>query len=187
MSRIRPALIVLSGIALAVSGLAPASANNPVGGHGKNDIDCGNDGTIAWTPTTVWPPNHKEVPITWTYTDDSDNDVKLEIFQKLHNQVVDGDELNGSGNTPFVTDQLGGANSDSDGSVDVVGYVRGERSGTEQGGRIYSFEYKAEAGPAGLTDGCESDPDDDSDDITITVPHDCRENWCATVNGGNSD
>jgi len=179
----RSALLAVSALALVVSSL-PASADNPVGGHGKNSIDCGTDGTIGWTPTSVWPPNHKEVPITWTYADDSDSDVKLTIIQKLHNQVVNDEELVGSGNTPFATDSFGGTASDTDGEVDVVGYVRGERSGTEQGGRIYSFEYKAEGGPLGLTDGCESDPDDDSDDITITVPHDCRDNWCATQNNG---
>ena len=175
----RSALLGIGALALVVTTL-PATADNPVGGHGKNDIACGN-GTIAWTPTTVWPPNHKEVPITWTYTDNDDDDVTLVITQKLHNQVVDEEELVGSGNTPFATDSLGGANSDDDGAVDVVGYVRGERSGTEQGGRVYSFEYKADNG---LTDGCESDPDDDSDDIRITVPHDCRENWCATQHNG---
>lgn len=175
----RSALLAAGALAL-VASILPASADNPVGGHGKNSIPCGN-GTISWTPTTVWPPNHKEVPITWTYTDNDDDDVTLVITQKLHNQVVDGEELVGSGATPFATDSLGGANSDSDGEVDVVGYVRGERSGTEQGGRIYSFEYKADNA---LTDGCESDPDDDSDDITITVPHDCRENWCATRANG---
>lgn len=178
----RNALLISGVVATAaISLVTTAGADNPVGGHGKATIACGNDGTIRWTPTSVWPPNHQDVNITWTYTDDSDNDVSLEIIQKPHNQVVDGEELVGSGNTPFATDQLGGAASDSDGSVDVVGYVRAERSGTEQGGRIYSFEYKAQAGPAGLTDGCESDPDDDSDDIIVTVPHDCRDNWCATV------
>ena len=178
----RFALLTLGVATMAAMSFVPAGADNPVGGHGKNDIKCGNDGTIAWTPTSVWPPNHQDVNITWTYSDKTDSNVKLTIIQKAHNQVVDDTyELVGSGNTPFATDSLGGAASDSDGSVDVVGYVRAERSGTEQGGRIYAFEYKAEAGPLGLTDGCESDPDDDDDDLVVTVPHDCRENWCNTV------
>jgi len=167
----------------------PASADNPVGGHGTGKFDCGNDGLITWTPETVWPPNHQDAYITWTYTDPSDSNVSLTITAKPHSQAIsDTEELVGSGNTPVLTDQLGGSNTSSGNTVTIedLSYVRAERSGTEQGGRIYSFEYKATAGPAGMTDGCESDPDDDSDDLTVTVPHDCRENWCATVNANGN-
>jgi len=79
----------------------------------------------------------------------------------------------------FATDSMGGTNHNDDGDAVVGGYVRGERSGTDAGGRVYRFEYKADDG---LTDGCESKADDDSDDLIVTVPHDCRDNWCATVN-----
>jgi hypothetical protein len=167
----------------AMSVVAPATgAGNPAGGFGHDDLECGNDGTISWTPTTVWPPNHTDVPITWTYEDPSDSNVRLTITSKLHNQIInDTTEFVGSGNTPFATDAFGGTATNSTGNVvDVVGHVRGERSGTDQEGRFYSFEYKAEAGPLFLTDGCESDPDDDRDDIVIWVPHDCRDNHCGT-------
>ena len=153
---------------------------------GSQTVACGDNGTITASPTVLWPPNHKDVPITFTYTDnDALEDAQsqtLTITAKLHDEVLNPDgeasELNGSGNTPFLTDALGGTNSDNDGSVDVVGSARSERSGRGDG-REYRYEYRADDG--GTTDGCESDPDDDSDDLVVTVPHDCR-----AVDGGNS-
>jgi hypothetical protein len=175
-------LAVLAGIgliaatAIAVPGLA--GDNN----RGSVTVACGDNGTITASPTVLWPPNHKDVPITFTYTDaDPEEAVEgqsLTITQNLHDEVVDGEELVGSGNTPFLTDSAGGTNSDTDGSVDVVGSARSERSGTGDG-RTYEFDYSADDG--GMTDGCASDPMTAGDGIIVSVPHDCR-----AVAGGNS-
>ena len=51
---------------LALAGLvftpAPAAPSDP------GSVDC-NDGTVTWSPTTLWPPNHKMQTITINYTD----------------------------------------------------------------------------------------------------------------------
>lgn len=148
---------------------------------GESTIACGSNGTITTTPTTLWPPNHKDVPVTFTYTDPDGGDVTLAITSTPHNEIVDDEEINGTGNTPAATDSMGGTNTDSDGSVDVVGSARAERSGhlSEAGGRVYEFDYMADSTLG--TDGCNSDPATAGDGIIVFVPHDCR-----AVEGGNS-
>ena len=174
-------LAVLAGVGL----IAASSIALPVIAADKNKgeavVPCGDNGTITASPTVLWPPNHKDVPITFTYTDDSSDgtsDVTLTIISNFHDEVVDGEELVGSGNTAFLTDSAGGTANDSDGSVDVIGSARAERSGTGDG-RTYRFDYDASA-DNGL-DGCESDPANPNDGIVVSVPHDCR-----AVDGGNS-
>jgi hypothetical protein len=164
-------IVLIAALGLLVPVASRASS------FGSNSVKCGNNGTITWSPTTLWPPNHKLQNITFTYTDPDGGDVMLEITAKPHSDTLeDGTELNGTGNTPPATDQMGGANSDSDGSVDVVGNARAERSGHSKNGRTYSFEYTASDNHG--ADGCMSDPNDDSDDLTVFVPHDCRDGAC---------
>jgi hypothetical protein len=173
------AVLASVGLIAAMAIAVPVLAGDK--NKGETTVACGDNGTIVASPTVLWPPNHKEVDITFVYTDDDSDgsgDVSLEIIQNTHDEVVDDEELNGSGNTPFATDSLGGASTDSDGETTVVGYARSERSGTGDG-RVYEFDYVAQA-DMGL-DGCESDPMTAGDGIIVSVPHDCR-----AVEGGNS-
>ena len=168
-----------------VAVLAPMSASAGKHSFGGDSIACGDNGTISWTPSTLWPPNHKLVPVTWTYTDPDGGDVTLSTAATDHSDIVGGEELAGSGNTDPGTDSLGGAGTDDDGSVDVVGNARSERSGQSKQGRTYNFTYMAMSDPDGVPgsgdeDGC-SGPDDDAttdDQITVFVPHDCRNGAC---------
>jgi len=148
---------------------------------GSDSRACGDNGTIETSPTFLWPPNHKDVDITFTYTDDDTDgfsDVSLEITATPHNEIVDDEEINGTGNTPAATDSVGGAGMDTDGDVSVVGTARAERSGHKNadGGRVYEFEYVAESDMG--TDGCMSDPGTAGDGILVFVPHDCRGGVC---------
>ena len=63
-----------------------------------------NDGEVTWTPTSLWPPNHKFVPITITYNDGDNDDTTLTADAVTHDQYVEDaegnvTEMNGSGNT----------------------------------------------------------------------------------------
>ena len=162
------------GLIAALGFAGPTFAGNK--NHGSSTIDpCGEDGTITTSPTTLWPPNHKDVTISFRYEDPTNDNVTLEITAKPHSEAVDGEEINGTGNTPYATDSTGGVNMDDDGDVTVDGTARAERSGhknEEVGGREYRYEYIADAD--GGSDGCMSDPEDDEDDIVVFVPHDCR-------------
>ena len=176
------ALLMCLGLVAALAVAMPTFAGDK--NKGSSTLACGDNGSITASPTILWPPNHKDVPILFTYTDDDSDgfgDVALEIIATPHNEIVDEEEINGTGNTPAATDSVGGAGSDSDGSVDVLGSARAERSGhlNDAGGRVYEFDYAAQA-DMGL-DGCESDPATAGDGIIVFVPHDCR-----AVEGGNS-
>ena len=168
----RPRLLALASLFVLGVFLAPAGAER----RGKvESIPCGANGTISWTPARVWPPRGKDVTVNFAYRDRDGGDVTLTVLAKLHDQV-DQEELGGTADTPFATDQNGGANSDVRGRVEVLGSVRSERSSLDPTGRTYRFEYVASQGYG--TDGCTSDPDDDRDDLKVVVPFTCRAHDC---------
>lgn len=179
----RRALVLLAVVALLVPLSASAARDKA---FGSDSIPCGDNGTISWTPTTLWPPNHKLHDVTFTYHDPDGGTSELTITATEHSDVVGGEELNGSGNTDPATDSLGGADAGTDGEdAVVVGNARAERSGHSKQGREYNFGYVA------MNDGgTPSDPSDDDgcsgpdsneatdDEIIVTVPHDCRNGAC---------
>lgn len=150
--------------------------------HSSSDTPCTDAGNIHTSPTVIWPPNHKDVTITFEYTD-PEGAMSLDIYTNPHNEVLeDGTEINGTGNTPVATDSTPGAAMDggptdadgaNNGTVVVQTTVRAERSGhkNEDLGREYRFDYRCmdDAGHSDMSD--RTDPDDG---IRIFVPHDCR-------------
>jgi hypothetical protein len=89
------------------------------------------DFTFSVTPTMLWPPNHKMVEITpsWTVSDECDASPDVSLVSIVANE---GDNIIGDGHT---TDDI---QIDDDGSI----FVRSERSGTNTG-RIYTITYQA--------------------------------------------
>jgi subtilisin family serine protease len=82
------------------------------------------------TPIVLWPPNHKMVEITpsWTVSDKCDALPQVSLVGIVMNE---GDDTIGDGHT---TDDI---RVDDDGSI----YLRAERSGTSSG-RIYTISYQ---------------------------------------------
>jgi hypothetical protein len=165
------------GLAGAFAFAAPTTAANKNGG--TDTRACGDNGTITYSPTSLWPPNHKAQNITITYTDPDAQNVSLEITANPHNEIVDGEEVNGTGNTPSATDSTGGVNSAEGDTVTVIATAISERSGHKNadGGRVYEFDYVAAADQDGtpltvLDDGCMSDPATAGDGLIVFVPHD---------------
>ena len=131
------------------------------------------DGTITWSPTTLWPPDHKMQTITIQYSDtDSDGDsIKITVGTISDNQVVGGEELNGSGAPTSVQgpDWSGTGNNASasdPGTATTTAQVRAERSGTDQSGRTYSIQVMCnENGPTEVNQSGTAT-------LTVFVPHD---------------
>ena len=126
---------------------------------------CGDDGSMTVTisgPETLWPPNHKLVPVSITATD-SDGEQVMLATEGTHDQFADGEEFNGSGNTTDDVDPAA-AMAEGAGSATTEHGVRAERAGTSQDGRTYTITYEASGG---MDDACMGSFD-------IFVPHDMR-------------
>ena len=104
------------------------------------------------TPAVLWPPSHKMVKITpsWTVSDKCDETPDVSLVSISVNEA---DDAKGAGHT---SDDI---RVDDDGSI----YLRAERSGTGND-RIYTITYRAadDCGNAAVRSA------------TVTVPHDQR-------------
>jgi hypothetical protein len=133
------------------------------------------DGEIVYAgPLKLWPPNHKYQPVSFTAnaTDDSPDDTSVALDTSgTHDEIIDGEEMNGAGNTENDVNPATDA-ATGDGSATTDHDVRAERSGRGDG-RTYTILAVA------TFDGepCEG-VDDEGEPIavpfTLTVPHDMR-------------
>lgn len=169
----------LAGV-LATGGVVPAVANASHA-SGTGTATC-NDGTITYSPTTLWPPDHNMTTINISYADtDNDGDsTMVSVMSITNNQTTGTVEDVGAGNPNLVDSSPGTPGSGSDSSATggtakaatTTAQVRSERSGPD-GSRIYT-----------ITVGCQdmggTDPSDMSEagtqmgtaTLTVTVPHD---------------
>ena len=143
---------------------AHAAQHSPAGGTG-GPVTCGS-GSVTWSPTTLWPPNHKLKTVTITYKGDNDGDTAtVAVTGWSDNETVDGVEMNGSGQPdpqqgPDVVPGSPGMGPDS-APVQTTAQVRAERSGRGSG-RVYTLTVRCS----------ETDGDSGAADITVSVPHD---------------
>ncbi|MHC4395065.1 MAG: right-handed parallel beta-helix repeat-containing protein [Planctomycetota bacterium] len=115
--------------------------------------------TLSVTPNMLWPPNHKIVQITpsWTVSDNCDDSPTVTLVSITMNE---GEETNTY--DPQYDNTLGdGHTTDDIQIIDGNIYLRAERSGTGTG-RIYTITYQAIDDSGNVT----------VDSATITVPHD---------------
>lgn len=146
------------------TGSAPSQeCTNALGQH---------EGTFTYEGSLIaWPPNHKYRNATITLLDDDAEPAMDQVTLTVtatHDQIVDGEELKGSGNTPAATDATGGADTgtENDGVASVPVKFRGERSGTRKEGRTYRFDAMGTVDNG--TVSC-------SATFFATVPHDMRD------------
>ncbi len=156
------------GAAVVPAGAAP---HNPAGGSGS--VAC-NDGTVTWSPTSLWPPNHKMQTITINYSDtDNDGDmIGIMVGPISDNQASsDGsDELKGSGQPTGSQglDWSGTGNmatANDPGTATTTAQVRAERSGTSKDGRTYTIQVTC-------ADMGGNENDMQTVNLTVFVPHD---------------
>jgi hypothetical protein len=107
---------------------------------------------LSVTPTMLWPPDHKMVEITpsWTVSDKCDQTPDVSLVSIVANE---GDNTIGDGHT---TNDI---QINEDGSI----YLRSERSGTD-GDRIYTITYQA-------VDDCGNTT---VRSATVSIPHDFK-------------
>lgn len=172
----RTALAIAAAAAAAFT--VPAFAGNPHNQDGGTGSVACNDGTVSWTPETLWgPPNHSLQTITITYSDnDNDNDMTaVAVTGVSDNQTTDGVEDPGSGNTSpdYVIGAPGMAVDPNDATTTVQ--VRDERSGRD-GDRVYDIKVQCtDSGGNTDTDGGNG-PHSQTVDAFVTVPHDMGRN-----------
>lgn len=160
-------LFLSAAVALAIAAPATAgSGNSPHNSPGSQSDsvthDCNDQGdTISLDgPTLLWPPNHKLVPITITMTDGGGGEVMFATTTR-HNEIVDGEELAGSGdNTKEDYENIDAASGTGSASADHQ--IRAERSG-QGDGRTYTITVDGSAGG-----------DECSTTFSVVVPHDMR-------------
>jgi hypothetical protein len=168
------ALLLPAALLVALMGVSQVASAGTKDTKGVASAPCINattgqqEGTFKYDGVTVaWPPNHKERQATVSLTDEDDEpltDTASITVTGTHDQISEnGQEFVGSGNTDLLTDVLPGAGTGTP-TAAAVFFFRGERSGTEQDGRTYTFTAN------GTTDNgmstCEPV------EFTAYVPHD---------------
>lgn len=175
--------LALGAAAIAAMGVTipTFAANNPQGGTGTTQCTDANgntmDGTVTWSPKTIWPPNHKWQTITVNYTDaDGNGSPTLMVSAPVgtHNQMTNGVEDPGAGNTQ-VDFMPGAAGTASDpGTAQTFPQVRSERSGKD-GARVYTITVNCGHSSEGdLGNPNEASGQMGTATIQVTVPHDQR-------------
>jgi hypothetical protein len=180
---------VAAALVAAAAATIPAIAapHSPAGGTGQG-VSC-NDGTISWTPTNLWPPNHKFVPIHISYTDnDGDGDSTMVAVTGVTEQDGTGapmdatvaETLNGSGKPGQIDAQPDASyppTNGTDGGDDATYTedLRAERSGTDGHGSGRTYDLTVQCTDQGGVDP--SEPNEATGEmgtahITVTVPHD---------------
>ncbi|MDH4239042.1 MAG: S8 family serine peptidase, partial [Phycisphaerae bacterium] len=127
------------------------------------------DFTFSVTPTMLWPPTHKMVEITptWTVSDECDAQPQVSLVDIV---MSEGDNAVGDGHT------TGDIEIGEDGKI----YVRSERSGANSG-RLYTITYQAVDDCGNVT----------VRSATVGIPHDFKvlakiaDRWLSSGNEGS--
>jgi hypothetical protein len=159
------AVLGVSTLVAAALAFGPAHAAQPAGGTGTSSIAC-EEGHITWSPTTLWPPDHKMKTIMISYTDDTSDDdmTTITVGMISDNQTTAGVEDPGAGN-PNAVDFSGDGNTAMEtdrGTATTSVQVAAERSGRD-GTRVYTI-------PVTCMDS--GNMMGQTVNLTVSVPHD---------------
>ena len=169
-------LIIGSAVLLVGAVTLPAAVAHPTAP--TEPSMCGStDVGLSISPTMLWPPNHKLVPVNVTATDkDMDNDSVSVMIGMITNSdetnTTTGAEINGTGqpDSSATNDQQGSGQSgmfSDPGSKTFTVFLAAERSGHDNGsGRTYSIPVSCMEMGGGETGMMGSST------LTVFVPHD---------------
>jgi hypothetical protein len=168
-------LSLIGGAAACLLVLTPNAFAKPSGGGRQATVDCG-DGVITYSPSTIWPPNHKMKPIgiSFAETETTDGDtLGLQVTNITSNQQTE-DDAGGAGcgkptatqGADFIFDNTpvtGTAGDDVD-PVTTSVQVRAERCAKDKSGpRVYTIDVT-----------CTDEGATDDVQLFVTVSHDNR-------------
>jgi hypothetical protein len=171
MSRALNRLGIVAAFAATALIFAPSAfAKKPPKSGGSATVPCG-DGVITYSPTTLWPPNHKMkgIGISFAETEtSSDGDtLGLQINDISSNQQSDDDEGGHGCGQPtskqgpdfsFSTAHISGPSGDDTVTLITSVEVRAERCARD-GARVYTIDVS-----------CDDDGGTDDATLTVTVP-----------------
>ena len=161
-----------AGVAAFVLMLAPSAFAKPPRSGGTASLPCG-DGMITYSPTTLWPPNHKMKTIAISFaesetTTDSDT-LGLQVTDIENNQQTE-DDAGGNGcgkptakqgpDVVFDSTLITGPAGDDTVPVTTTVQVRAERCAKVQSARIYTINVV-----------CSDEGGTDSVPLPVTVAH----------------
>lgn len=175
-------VVAVAAMAFAATGAVVAKP----GDGGKHSTDTGKtykctdeaDKTnivVNPTPDRLWPPNHKYATVTLAVTDEDGDGGELTITTEgAHDEVADGTEQDGTGNTPLADDVKPAMTTtvwsgDSGENTHQVVVERAGKpvAGETNAGRTYTFVVEVMEG-GGDSDSC-------SVNVCVIVPHDQRD------------
>ena len=171
------AALALAATPLAVAGLAGAKPANPQGGSGS--AQCGDaESTVNWTPTNLWPPNHKPRTINITYIESPSDGGTHSIDIGQITEFPVNTDVNGAGHTSSDSTGSGSTGATVDDGTPAVPSqpvtLLAERSGHDMAGRTYAIPVT-----------CHNDDEQDQTIvICVTTPHDQHH---AVVQDPNAD
>ncbi len=171
----RAAQVVTASGRTSSASSGPAAGSQADHNFGSSTMGCGGDLSVTATPTTLWPPNHKMVPVTFSLTEspaDSDGGtLSIQIMDITTNQV----DEDGAGQPTlqqgpdWSPSAPGTAQTATEpGPATVTEMFRAERNGVDplKSGRQYMVTVACKETLALVTETMGSAT------FTITVPHD---------------
>jgi len=150
------AALVTATAAVTLAALTPAYASS-----GSAFVGCLQDGDssdtgITYFPTTLWPPNHKLVYVTISFSDNGDKDGNL-----IHVRV---DSITSSQGSPSTGVGNVGTAVEGTPASTTVG-LTAERDGGNKDGNVYTIKVTCSEDEPG-------DFESQQVTLTVTVPHD---------------
>jgi len=154
---------LLGAAALLLLAAAPAAYAN----SGQNTVSC-SDGSVTYSPTTLWPPNHKLQTITIQYNQPCDDgfcpgppiSVTVNSITETQEPPGNGCGQPSSQQGPDFTGVGNTASSVEPGPATTTVQLRAERCGTEDTDRVYDINVT-----------CNDDGELGNADLLVTVPH----------------
>jgi hypothetical protein len=169
-------LSLIGGVAAFLLVLTPNAFAKHSKTGGRAEVPCG-DGTISYSPITLWPPNHKletiDISFAESETASDDDTIGLQVTGISSNQdteVAAGGSGCGSDKVPgdnwvFSGTPVMGAPGDDVDPVPTSVQVRAARCGRVKTARVYTIDVT-----------CTDEDTTDSVTLAVTVVHDKGKN-----------